>query len=763
MIIPLKSFTGEFPRLARHLLPDNAAQLAQDCDFSRGTLTGLSNPDPVAGVSGADIRAFFVYEGGAAAGNRFWWNRDVDAVRSPVVNDNFARFYWSDDSGFYVSRGDLGGNGEPSDTNRYMVGVPRPSAPLVLESAELRFPGIARVMYELYDEVDDGGSLLNHAEVTPGAMTKTATGMTFSFTARAPTYRNAEQIKTKPVVPAATQWRVADTVVVGGLNVPVYVNTADSRKMVLYYDDKVSMPSVVRVWHWNNPDYAGGTPAGDGVYSGDYFRLGNTNWYGKDPNTVPPNQAGAEPTETKEVVFNAAIKGPVLKARFVREGGGESVALIRAENSTWPVEMQGYIGTLTYDGGTSWTLSISVAGGNTLSNRAYVYTYVNQYGEEGAASDPVDLDCVDETSVVMRYSAPPSGYCPISKIRVYRTATGTTTDFMFVGEVSVNSAVPIFTDAVTSASLGEPLTSAMYYPPDQGLRGICMMANGIMVGFRNNEVHFSEPYLPYAWNPTAIKSFPQRIVGVCPFEGGLYVTTTAHPHIVMGASPVSMTDARIPAIQAGVSKGGIVDLGGQVAYASNDGIVLAQGMAASLDLSFKFFTRAEWREMYGDKLHLIRLSAHDGALVVWFEDGTPGFMLRFEEESLSMTRLTNGWRAAFVNPVDDSLYVSDGTTVVAFRAGGGRMPFVWRSKDFITARPTSFGAIQLTGTGTVAIEVYADDVLRHTQSVALDDIMAMPLRLPSGFLSRKWSLKLSGSGEVFEANISNTVAELRNV
>ena len=68
MMIPLKNFTGEFPRLAHHLLPDNAAQLAQDCDFSRGTLTGLSNPDPVAGVSGTDIRAFFVYEGGAAAG-----------------------------------------------------------------------------------------------------------------------------------------------------------------------------------------------------------------------------------------------------------------------------------------------------------------------------------------------------------------------------------------------------------------------------------------------------------------------------------------------------------------------------------------------------------------------------------------------------------------------------------------------------------------------------------------------------------------------
>lgn len=59
MIIPLKVFTGEFPRMKPHLLPDFAAQTAVDCDFVDGSLRGCRSDDLVAGVSGSNIKSLF--------------------------------------------------------------------------------------------------------------------------------------------------------------------------------------------------------------------------------------------------------------------------------------------------------------------------------------------------------------------------------------------------------------------------------------------------------------------------------------------------------------------------------------------------------------------------------------------------------------------------------------------------------------------------------------------------------------------------------
>lgn len=660
MIIPITTFTGEFPRMTPTTLPNRAAQLAIDCDFLRGSLAGVLNNEPVAGLSGVDAKSLFVYDGGAGSGTTYLWDRDVDAVRSPVVNDQYARFYWADGANFYVSRGDVGGDAEPSESNRYKVGVPRPASAMAMVNSEFRIDAAAT--YTLVDERADG-TLTNGLAVTPVAVSQTSTGAVWTFNARA-------------------------------------------------------------------PEAVTGT--------------------------------GTVVTEGVETTVDSPFIGPALKVVLTRADGAVVTAMIRASSSqtTWPTEWPGYFASLGYSAGV-YTLRIG-ASESQLEQRAYTYTYVNQYGEEGPPAAPLDIEGAAITSLTLSYTVPPTGYCPISKIRVYRTATGTVTDYLFVGEVAVNAVTPQFVDDVLTESLGETLATQNYYPPDQTLRGLCMMANGIMAGFLGNEVWFSEPYLPYAYNPAAIKPFKNRVVGICPFEGGLYVTTTTNPYIVMGAAPENMTDARVPAIQAGVSKGSIVDMGAYVAYASHDGIVSARGLDASLDASFKFFTRNEWRSRYGNKLAHMRLAAHDGSLLVWFDDGTPGFMMRFEEEAPSLTQLSAGITAAFVHPLADALYVSNGSSIYEFRAATTRKALTWWSKDF-TLPPTNFSALQLIGTGTLNVSVYADGVLTHTEMVTLTDSGQTVRRLPSGFLARRWSVKFVGSATLESAILVTAIAELKNV
>jgi len=664
MTISLKSFTGEFPRTDVALLPDNAAQHAMNCDFLSGTLRGLRNDSSVIGMSATStIKSMFVYEGGASAGYAHWWTRDVDAVRSPVVSDAYARFYWADGTNFYVSRGDLGGSGEPSMENRYKVGVPRPSAALALSSNVVALVGVASYSFSVSDERADG-KLVNTVSVsaTPAA---SATTITATFTARAP-----------------------------------------------------------------------------------------------QPTTSDP-----------ETPLEETFIGTVVTLVMTRDDGARLTASIRTDSNktSWPLELPGFSAAVTISG-TSYTVRIAVSE-SYKELRAYTYTYVNQYGEEGVPADPLEVDCGEQATITITYTLPPSGYCPVSKVRIYRTATGTSTDYLLVSEVIVNGFSATFTDNIKTESLGEAISTLNYYPPDQTLKGICTMTNGILVGFKGNELWFSEPYLPYAWNPNAIKPLPNSIIGVCPFEGGLYVTTTANPYIIMGARPDSMTDAKLPAIQGGVSQRSIVNTGNYIAYVSRDGIVMAQGSQASLDKSFQFFTRQDWRALIGNNMANLRLAAHDGSLLIYFDngyaftDGTRGYLMRFEEEASSLVRINTAYYASFVYPLTDMLYMSLGTTVTAFREGNGNTGFTWQSKDFRMAKPLNFGAVQFNGTGSITLDVYADGVLKHTVAVTLSRDGRSVVRLPGGFLASVWSFKITGvaDAEVEQMIVAQSLRELQGV
>lgn len=536
-----KGFQGEFPRTQPQDLPPSAAQSATDCDFTQNILQGIRSRSVITGISVTNPKTIYISE--SVAYSVYAWDRDVDAVRSPVTDDAYNRFYWSDGTSFYVSRSDLGTGGEPATSNRFKVGVPAPTAALAFVSV---------------------GTATSYAET-----------------------------------------------------------------------------------------------------------------------------------------------------------------------------------------------------------RAYTYTYVNQYGEEGPPAAPFTRDMTENQPITLSYTAPPSGhgYAPITKVRVYRTATGGQgTDYLFVAELAIWGSTQ-FTDSMKNSELGEALSTRNYYPPPQNLKGICALPNGSLVGFSTNVVWFSEPYLPYAWKPANTQTVQHNIVSICPYENGLYVTTQAHPVAISGYAPDGMSAQKISAVQAGVSKGSMVNAGAFVAYASNDGIVTIRGMQASLDLSFQFFTRDEWRTRYGSKLSQLRLNVHDGHLLGWFTDGTPGFLIRMDETTPSFTKMTDPITCAFVHPEADALYVCNGSSLYSFKTGVSRKAYTHWSKDFMLEKPESLGAIQLIGGGSVGLTVYADGNQVFQTSTSVSNTGSTVLRLPSGFRARRWSFKIDGQADSFvqQYSIVTSPSELANV
>lgn len=94
MILKLQTFVGEIPRLPGHLLPDNAAQLATNCDFAHGELRGLrnsANVDSITPLNGERITDVWTDDGQ----NFFGWPWPVDVVKSQVPEDIYHRIFYT--------------------------------------------------------------------------------------------------------------------------------------------------------------------------------------------------------------------------------------------------------------------------------------------------------------------------------------------------------------------------------------------------------------------------------------------------------------------------------------------------------------------------------------------------------------------------------------------------------------------------------------------------------------------------------------------
>lgn len=450
----------------------------------------------------------------------------------------------------------------------------------------------------------------------------------------------------------------------------------------------------------------------------------------------------------------------------------------------WSVSMANDANTATYTA----TLVTAIKESDK-ETRAYVYTFVNTYNEEGPPSSPalVTTSPVAGVNVVVTKDVL-TGYAPVKEIRVYRTPTGSTiSDYFYVGTITVlnNWGTFQFSDTTKAELLNEALASTYYYPPPSGLVGLMSLPNGILCAWKGNELWFSEAYKPWAWNPNYVKPLPATIVGGIVHGSGAVITTVKHPHLVSGVSPDSMTTTKLNVDQAGVSKWSIAVVDGAVLYASNDGLVTILGGSAALTQGQKFFTREVWRQRYGSALSGMRFSVWDGRLVVFHGSAsfTP-FMIRTDEADGTMTDLPNLTAAcAFISQLSDQFYYAQGTGLYQFN-GGTDLEAVWQSREAVLNKPTNYGILQSVCTGSWALYVTAalseaPDVSKQgtftrgawtvtitsTEVIASTSLVAgtKTLRMVDGFESDRWKVKLIGSGRFRELRMATTGRELATV
>ena len=391
-------------------------------------------------------------------------------------------------------------------------------------------------------------------------------------------------------------------------------------------------------------------------------------------------------------------------------------------------------------------------------SRAYVYTFVTADGEEGPPSPPSAVFDLYPTSQTVNISsmvtAEDASYNVTHKY-IYRTVTSTAgTSYMFVASVVLSAAT--YSDSLTSLQLGGVLPSTDWVAPPEAMIGLTSLSNGILAGFKDNEVMFCEPFMPHAWPTKYRMSTDYPIVGIKAVGSSLIITTKAYPYVAQGAHPSSMTLSRMRENQSCVSKRSMVNMGSHVMYASPDGLISASGTNAVLSTEM-VYSRTQWQAIKPETIHGYMYEGNYIGLYT-VSGVQKGFIFNPKTSLLSdltgVTTLTGGHS----NPEDDALYFIDTSSQIKKFDSGADITYEWHSKQYKLGRPINMAVAQVEAESysNITISVYAESGLVHSQPVLNENAF----RLPSGYRSNQFEVKVVGTDIINSVSVATSMSEI---
>lgn len=251
-----------------------------------------------------------------------------------------------------------------------------------------------------------------------------------------------------------------------------------------------------------------------------------------------------------------------------------------------------------------WQVWADLVGDTVFEARAYVYTWLTEFAEEGPPSPPTVVNGWSNAvwTVTVTPLAPSDPH--YTKTRVYRSVTSQTGQgtYFFVAEFPITQTVYVDQSDNATIALNEQLQSLFWSGPPAGLKAIMAMPNGITVGFQSNEIWFSEAYRPHAWpaNYVITTEFPIIGLGVC--GQSLVVCTAGTPYLVTGVNPATMALTKINLHEPCLHRGSIVATDTTVFYISPNGLIQVSQSGAGSNVTEGWISRERWQALTPSKL-----------------------------------------------------------------------------------------------------------------------------------------------------------------
>lgn len=280
--------------------------------------------------------------------------------------------------------------------------------------------------------------------------------------------------------------------------------------------------------------------------------------------------------------------------------------------------------------------------------------------------------------------------------RVYRTLTsaGSGTDFQYVTTLSSGTTSYVDSIADSVVALAGVLPSTTWQMPPANLKGIIILPNGIAAGFTGNEIHFSEPFKPYAWPDSYRQSYDQDIVAIGITGTTLVGMTEGNPFTITGVDPLTMGGGMVKLAVAWpcMSKRSVASFAFGVGYASPQGLVI---IGANSDIVTKdLFTQKEWSDLNPDTF--IAATADNRYYGGHTADGSSLMFVIDKTEAASFVRINYGITAIWADPATGKLYVARDQLIYQWEGDPGtKLSYEWKSKQFVSGPPVNYGAAKL--------------------------------------------------------------------
>lgn len=417
--------------------------------------------------------------------------------------------------------------------------------------------------------------------------------------------------------------------------------------------------------------------------------------------------------------------------------------------------------------------TVAVSGSPTDANSAaesvvYVMTLVTEWSEEGPPSAASSLvswragQTINLTNLATTGVASYTGNADKAQNytfkRLYRSATGSggTAKFLFVAELPL--ATTSYNDTATTSSLNESLRSRYWLEPPDDMKGLTQMANGILAGFSGTTVCFSEPFVPYAWPVRYQQSIDAPAVGCAAFGQSLLVSTNRSLYVFTGTDPAMMTSERLAVSQTCVSKRSMVEMMGGVVFATPDGLAFI-GSSGFKMLTDGLMERREWQAYKPESMHAYE---SDDRYICFYDTGSVqgGMIFTFGEEP-SFATVDFYATAGFRDKSKDALFLcfngGGSTRNIKKWDAGSNLSMTWLSGVFRLQNEINMGVARVSAAGSISFELLADGAVKHGP-VTISD--SMPFKLPSGYRSARYQVRLTGTNTVRSVEIADATSTL---
>lgn len=330
--------------------------------------------------------------------------------------------------------------------------------------------------------------------------------------------------------------------------------------------------------------------------------------------------------------------------------------------------------------------------------RAYVYTYVTEYGEESQPSDPTLITStlgstynLSDISTVVSDAASRN----VTKRRIYRTVTGNAaTSYFYVGEIN-DMVTSTFTDNLADdvVALNNILESTYWAEPPIDLEGWVMMPNGYMIGWKGKTICFSDPYRPHAWPAEYQISTEFEVVGMSVWGTAVIIGTKSQPYLGQGVTPQSFTMQKMDAVEPCLSRRGMVSTVAGAYYPSLNGLVMVNAGGINV-ITTDVLTKEEWEDYSPRNIFAAAL----GLQYIAFNAEDFGFVFNPTEPKTKLIELD------FFDQISSVTTDKYTGNVYIIRAGrvfewdpdtDERLFWRWRSKEFHLPKPVNFGAVKI--------------------------------------------------------------------